>query len=409
MPLGPRPPPRRLDDLAGLARDHAVRGVDAGREPHGREHEPGRAPHRTAIDGARIRLERFGHAGYACVFLPCGARSSPSRRVAKHASLHDENFPTQRPASRVTIPPAPASSRGRCVPHAPAGGVPPPPAPPRRSFPEVLPQRARVVADERGDQPVADVADDGQARVGCLAAGLEHQVQEGDDLVAGLAGVLHARLEAVPARGNLMKRRGHALAAVVAALLEQRLEDGLGDDVGVDDRQHRVEVAGLPGAGEAADRGRPVGHRGHCCNSESIPGYAPVAPTASPTAARVKVRPMAALQEAPPSAQSRIFDIPVELAEPSELLSRITGWVADGSGPRRVMYVNAHVLNQSLEQPALRTALNAADLVYCDGYGVRLAAKALEVQIPHRMTGADWVWDLASLCEALGLSVYLPG
>jgi N-acetylglucosaminyldiphosphoundecaprenol N-acetyl-beta-D-mannosaminyltransferase len=121
---------------------------------------------------------------------------------------------------------------------------------------------------------------------------------------------------------------------------------------------------------------------------------------------------MAALQEAtstPRTAQSRIFDIPVELAEPSELLSRITGWVGDGHGSRRVMYVNAHVLNQSLEQPALRTALNEADLVYCDGYGVRLAAKALEVQIPHRMTGADWIWNLAGLCEALGLSIYLLG
>ena len=94
---------------------------------------------------------------------------------------------------------------------------------------------------------------------------------------------------------------------------------------------------------------------------------------------------MAALQEASTTAahptQSRIFDIPVDLARPHELLQRITGWVGDGQGPRRVMYVNAHVLNQSLEHPALRTALNEADLVYCDGYGVRLAAKALEVQI----------------------------
>src|SRR4051794_7239800 len=121
---------------------------------------------------------------------------------------------------------------------------------------------------------------------------------------------------------------------------------------------------------------------------------------------------MAALQEAPsppPDARSLIFDIPVELAEPTELLRRITGWVGDGRGSRRVMYVNAHVLNQSLEHPQLRAALNEADLVYCDGYGVRLAAKALEVQIPHRMTGADWIWDLASLCEAAGLSIYLLG
>jgi N-acetylglucosaminyldiphosphoundecaprenol N-acetyl-beta-D-mannosaminyltransferase len=123
------------------------------------------------------------------------------------------------------------------------------------------------------------------------------------------------------------------------------------------------------------------------------------------------VRQVAALQDAPTTAasQSRIFDIPVELAQPGELLSRITGWVRGDGAPRRVMYVNAHVLNQSREEPALRAALNAADLVYCDGYGVRLAAKALDVQIPHRMTGADWIWDLAALCEVAGLSVYLLG
>src|SRR4051812_18905766 len=122
---------------------------------------------------------------------------------------------------------------------------------------------------------------------------------------------------------------------------------------------------------------------------------------------------MVGLQEAPsrrPS-ESRIFDIPVDLARPGELLERITGWVVRGDRGRRVMYVNAHVLNQSLEQPRLRDALHAADLVYCDGYGVRLAAKALEVQIPHRMTGADWIWDLAALCESdpARPSVYLLG
>jgi N-acetylglucosaminyldiphosphoundecaprenol N-acetyl-beta-D-mannosaminyltransferase len=108
-------------------------------------------------------------------------------------------------------------------------------------------------------------------------------------------------------------------------------------------------------------------------------------------------------------AQSRIFDIPVDLAQPAELLERITGWVGDGAPARRVMYVNAHVLNRSLAVPALRGALERADLVYCDGYGVRLAAKALDVEIPHRMTGADWVWGLAAMCEASGQSIYLLG
>lgn len=110
--------------------------------------------------------------------------------------------------------------------------------------------------------------------------------------------------------------------------------------------------------------------------------------------------------------QARIFDIPVELDPPRDLLARITGWVREdrpSGGPRQVMYVNAHVLNQSREDPRLRDALEAADLIYCDGYGVRLAARALDAPVPHRMTGADWVWDLAALCEAQDASIYLLG
>jgi len=107
--------------------------------------------------------------------------------------------------------------------------------------------------------------------------------------------------------------------------------------------------------------------------------------------------------------RSTIFEIPVDLGEPADLLRRITGWVGDGQGPRRVMYVNAHVLNQSHAIPELRDALESSDLVYCDGYGVRLAAKAMDTEIPHRMTGADWVWGLASLCESAGQSIYLLG
>jgi N-acetylglucosaminyldiphosphoundecaprenol N-acetyl-beta-D-mannosaminyltransferase len=106
---------------------------------------------------------------------------------------------------------------------------------------------------------------------------------------------------------------------------------------------------------------------------------------------------------------SRIFDIPIDLAQPEELLRRITGWVGQGGPTRKVMYVNAHVLNQSREYPELRDALEVSDLVYCDGYGVRLAAKALDVEIPHRMTGADWIWDLGAMCERSGQSLYLLG
>jgi N-acetylglucosaminyldiphosphoundecaprenol N-acetyl-beta-D-mannosaminyltransferase len=105
---------------------------------------------------------------------------------------------------------------------------------------------------------------------------------------------------------------------------------------------------------------------------------------------------------------SVLFDIPIELAEPAEMLRTITGWVGRGE-QHRVMYVNAHVVNRSRALPDLAAALRTADLVYCDGYGVRLAARTLDLPVPHRMTGADWIWGLAALCEAQGKSLYLLG
>src|SRR5262249_4062195 len=111
-------------------------------------------------------------------------------------------------------------------------------------------------------------------------------------------------------------------------------------------------------------------------------------------------------------AAASVFEIPIDLGQPADVLRAITGWARSANGTRlgkRVMYANAHVLNQSVEGPALRRILGDADLVYCDGYGVRVAARALGVQEPHRMTGADWVWALASTCEADGLSLYLLG
>ena len=107
-------------------------------------------------------------------------------------------------------------------------------------------------------------------------------------------------------------------------------------------------------------------------------------------------------------AAASIFGIPIALDPPADLLALVTAWAAERR-TRRVMYVNAHVVNQTHTTPGLRDALARADLVYCDGYGVRLAARALHLDVPHRMTGADWIWGLASLCRLSGQSIYLLG
>jgi len=108
------------------------------------------------------------------------------------------------------------------------------------------------------------------------------------------------------------------------------------------------------------------------------------------------------------SAPTRILDVNVETAPPADLLRAILGFAERGEH-RRVSYVNAHVLNQAHSRPELRRSLQASDLVYCDGYGVRLAARLIGLPVPHRMTGADWIWGVAALSEAAGRSIYLLG
>jgi N-acetylglucosaminyldiphosphoundecaprenol N-acetyl-beta-D-mannosaminyltransferase len=109
-----------------------------------------------------------------------------------------------------------------------------------------------------------------------------------------------------------------------------------------------------------------------------------------------------------PRAASSIFDIPIDMGQPDELLRTVCAWAGEGR-TRRVMYVNAHVVNQSRVTPGLSESLRRSDLVYCDGYGVRLAARALGSPVPYRMTGADWIWGLAAMCELSGQSLYLLG
>ena len=117
---------------------------------------------------------------------------------------------------------------------------------------------------------------------------------------------------------------------------------------------------------------------------------------------------MSATPAAPSRPRTPIFEIDIDLALPGDMLRAITEWAEQGRRSR-IMYVNAHVVNESRAMPELLAALQRADLVYCDGYGVRLAARALGLDVPHRMTGADWIWGLAALCERSGRSIYLLG
>jgi N-acetylglucosaminyldiphosphoundecaprenol N-acetyl-beta-D-mannosaminyltransferase len=96
--------------------------------------------------------------------------------------------------------------------------------------------------------------------------------------------------------------------------------------------------------------------------------------------------------------QTSILGVRVDAVGDGMLIPTVLKLVDTGGGT--VAYANAHVLNTCTQDPALREFLNAADLVYCDGNGVKLAARILGSPLPARMTGADWIWTLAEAAEA---------
>lgn len=71
--------------------------------------------------------------------------------------------------------------------------------------------------------------------------------------------------------------------------------------------------------------------------------------------------------------------------------------------------VNVRAMNFAYELPWYRDFLNKSDLVFCDGFGVLLAAKlqGYSLQSEHRMTCPDYIENLALACEKQDVSIFL--
>jgi len=76
---------------------------------------------------------------------------------------------------------------------------------------------------------------------------------------------------------------------------------------------------------------------------------------------------------------------------------------------RVILNVNARAIALAQSMPDFRAALNAADVVFCDGYGVLLAARFLGARLPQRITYADWIDPFADFSARRGLSWYFLG
>lgn len=106
-----------------------------------------------------------------------------------------------------------------------------------------------------------------------------------------------------------------------------------------------------------------------------------------------------------------ILGLPVDVLDLEGLLDAVGELIEIGRERpgRTVAYLNVHVANTARRDPELTAFLRGVDLCYCDGVGVVLGAKLLGHHLPERMTGADWIWDLAAAAEDKGWRIFWTG
>lgn len=103
-----------------------------------------------------------------------------------------------------------------------------------------------------------------------------------------------------------------------------------------------------------------------------------------------------------------LFGIDIDVLDQRGLIQRIDTFICNKKRAK-IMYANIHTMNVAYRDKTYMDTLNNADLVYCDGEGVRLGARILGKYLPQRMTGADWIWNLCKMCEEKGYSLYFLG
>lgn len=103
-----------------------------------------------------------------------------------------------------------------------------------------------------------------------------------------------------------------------------------------------------------------------------------------------------------------VLGVQVDALRLAEVLERFRRVIA-ADGRALVAHANIMAINLAYEQPWFRDFLNEADLVFCDGMGVKLGARILGAEIPERYTLADWIWQFAGFAAQHDYSFYFLG
>ncbi len=103
-----------------------------------------------------------------------------------------------------------------------------------------------------------------------------------------------------------------------------------------------------------------------------------------------------------------ILGIRVDLINKDELIGHILNTIL--SRKRAICAnVNVHAINLTQKESWFKEFINQADVVFCDGFGVKWAANFLNEKDLTRLTPPDWFDLLAEKCAQRGISIFFLG
>jgi len=103
-----------------------------------------------------------------------------------------------------------------------------------------------------------------------------------------------------------------------------------------------------------------------------------------------------------------LLGVKIDALSMHDLFAFIEKAVADGKRTL-IFHVNIRALNLACEHDWYRKCINQADIAYCDGMGVQLAARFLcKTHVP-RYTLPDWIAPFADVAVRQGYSLFFLG
>lgn len=106
--------------------------------------------------------------------------------------------------------------------------------------------------------------------------------------------------------------------------------------------------------------------------------------------------------------QILISKVPVNTLSIEELIEYVNQSI-NHQNKTIISYVNVHAINLAQSNSSFLNFLRQSDIVYCDGFGVRIGAKILGLVPPPRYTLPDFIDRLIAVCIKLNKGIYILG